>query len=227
MLEMTPESRQKTANILIVDDHPIVRQGIAEMINREADLKVSTEADNAEQALQLLCVKPCPFDLVIADISLGGVSGLELIKLIRSRHDDLGVLVISMHDESLYAERALRAGARGYIMKQEATEKILMAIRQILSGDIYLSEKMRTQMLQRMVDHRPQAGAPTLAALTDRELEVMRLIGLGLGTGDIARELHRSVKTIEAHRSNAKEKLGLKTSAEFVRYAIQWVEKEA
>lgn len=225
MLEMTPESGQKTATILIVDDHPIVRQGMVEVINREADLKVRTEADNAEQALQFLGVEPCPFDLVITDISLGGVSGLELIKLVHSRHENLGVLVISMHDESLYAERALRAGARGYIMKQESTEKILTAIRQILAGEIYLSEKMRTQMLQRMVDHRPQPGAPTLAALTDRELEVMRLIGLGLGTGDIARELHRSVKTIEAHRSNAKDKLGLKTSAEFVRYAIQWVEK--
>lgn len=130
---------------------------------------------------------------------------------------------MSMHDESLYAERVLRAGARGYIMKQEATEKIIAAIRQILGGDIYVSDRMRTRMLQRLVDNRGEPSESPLSCLSDRELEVLRLIGQGLSTGDIARDLCRSVKTIEAHRANIKEKLNLKNSSELVRFAIQWV----
>lgn len=218
-METTGKSR-----ILIVDDHPIVRQGIAQLINRESDMHVCCEAGDADQALEKM--KECTHDIAIVDISLTGVSGIELIQMLRQRGYEFPVLVMSMHDESLYAERALRAGARGYIMKQEATEKILTAIRQILHGEIYVSEKMRSRMLQRMIDNRTETNTSPVANLSNRELEILRMIGRGLGTGEIARELKRSVKTIEAHRANIKDKLGLKSAAELVRFAVQWVENE-
>lgn len=219
-METTGKSR-----ILIVDDHPIVRQGIAQLINRESDMHVCCEAGDADQAIEKM--KECAHDIAIVDISLTGVSGIELIQMLRQRGYEFPVLVMSMHDESLYAERALRAGARGYIMKQEATEKILTAIRQILHGEIYVSEKMRSRMLQRMIDNRTETNTSPVANLSNRELEILRMIGRGLGTGEIARELKRSVKTIEAHRANIKDKLGLKSAAELVRFAVQWVENEA
>ncbi len=212
------------SRILIVDDHPIVRQGIAQLINREADMHVCCEAGDADQAIEKM--KECTHDIAIVDISLTGVSGIELIQMLRQRGYEFPVLVMSMHDESLYAERALRAGARGYIMKQEATEKILTAIRQILHGEIYVSDKMRSRMLQRMIDNRTDSNTSPVASLSNRELEILRMIGRGLGTGEIARELKRSVKTIEAHRANIKDKLGLKSAAELVRFAVQWVENE-
>jgi len=218
-METTGKSR-----ILIVDDHPIVRQGIAQLINRESDMHVCCEAGDADQAMEKM--KECTHDIAIVDISLTGVSGIELIQMLRQRGYEFPVLVMSMHDESLYAERALRAGARGYIMKQEATEKILTAIRQILHGEIYVSDKMRSRMLQRMIDNRTESNASPVASLSNRELEILRMIGRGLGTGEIARELKRSVKTIEAHRANIKDKLGLKSAAELVRFAVQWVENE-
>lgn len=212
-------------HILIVDDHPIVRQGIAQLINRETDLCVCCEAGDADHALEKM--KNCSHSIAIVDISLAGVSGIELIQMLRQRGYDIPVLVMSMHDEALYAERALRAGARGYIMKQEATEKILSAIRQILHGEIYVSDKMRSRMLQRLIDNRADSNASPVANLSNRELEILRMIGQGFGTGEVARELKRSVKTIEAHRANIKDKLGLKTAAELVRFAVQWVENEA
>lgn len=221
---MTGEKAKGKTKIMIVDDHPIVRQGIALLINQETDVEACCEAGSAEEALALLNGKgrSCT-DLLLVDLSLGGMSGLELVKMVRAHLPELPVLVMSMHDESLYAERVLRAGARGYIMKQEATEKILTAIRQILRGEIYVSDRMRTRMLERLVDNRGDSNESPLSCLSDRELEVLRLIGDGLSTGDIARELCRSVKTIEAHRANIKEKLSLKNSAELVRFAIQWV----
>jgi len=209
--------------ILIVDDHPIVRQGIALLINQQPDLNVSCEAGSAEEALEVLAKREEPLQLAIVDLSLGGMSGLELVKALRTRYHDLSVLVMSMHDESLYAERVLRAGARGYIMKQEATEKIIAALRQILRGEIYVSDRMRNRMLERLIDNRGESSESPLASLSDRELEVLRLIGRGLSTGEIARDLCRSVKTIEAHRANIKEKLSLRGGAELVRFAIQWV----
>lgn len=210
--------------VMIVDDHPIVRQGIALLINQQPDLQSCCEMGSAEEALERLNGegRNCT-DMLVVDLSLGGMSGLELVKAIRARFPELPILVMSMHDESLYAERVLRAGARGYIMKQEATEKIIAAIRQILGGDIYVSDRMRTRMLQRLVDNRGEPSESPLSCLSDRELEVLRLIGHGLSTGDIARDLCRSVKTIEAHRANIKEKLNLKNSSELVRFAIQWV----
>ncbi len=209
--------------ILIVDDHPIVRQGIALLINQQTDLEANCEAGSAEEALELLAKRAAPLHLAIVDLSLGGMSGLELVKVLRSRYPELPILVMSMHDESLYAERVLRAGARGYIMKQEATEKIIAALRQILRGEIYVSDRMRNRMLERLIDNRGESSESPLASLSDRELDVLRLIGRGLSTGEIARDLCRSVKTIEAHRANIKEKLGLRGGAELVRFAIQWV----
>lgn len=209
------------SRILIVDDHPLVRQGIAQLVNLQADLQVCGEAGNADEATE--AIRNCRPDLVIVDISLEGISGIELIKIIKAKNAHLPMLVMSMHDESLYAERALRAGARGYIMKQETPATILAAIRQILRGDIHVSDKMRSKMLQRMIDGHPGTAASPMADLSDRELEVLRLIGQGFGTTEIATKMSRSIKTIEAHRANLKQKLQLKTGAELVRHAIQWV----
>lgn len=219
------ELAQARAGILIVDDHPIVRQGIGLLINQQSDLAVWGEAGSADDALALL---ECPGNgasLAIVDLSLGDVSGLDLLKTLRSRFPHLPVLIMSMHDESLYAERALRAGARGYIMKQEATEKILAAVRHIMTGGIYVSDRVQARILENLAEGRAEAGEYPLGVLSARELEVLRLVGRGYSTSEIARDMNRSVKTIEAHRANIKEKLHLKNSAEMVRFAIQWAEE--
>ncbi|MBU1691743.1 MAG: response regulator transcription factor [Gammaproteobacteria bacterium] len=220
---------RKKSNVLIVDDHPIVRQGIAQLINREDDMRVCCEAGDADQALEEIakCDSGCKTDIALVDMSLPGISGLELVKTLRSRFPEIQILVISTHDESLYAERALRAGAKGYIMKQEATAKVLIAIRHILSGEVYLSEKMRSKILQRIIDNRFETPSSPVSHLSDKEIDVLRLIGKGLRTSEIAAELSRSVKTVEAHRANLKEKLGLKNATELVRFAVQWVESES
>lgn len=222
------ESRRKS-NVLIVDDHPIVRQGIAQLIDREDDMRVCCEAGDADQALEEIAKIEgcCNTDIALVDMSLPGISGIELVKILRTRFPEIQILVISTHDESLYAERALRAGAKGYIMKQEATAKVLIAIRHILSGEVYLSEKMRSKILQRIIDNRFETPSSPVSHLSDKELDVLRLIGKGLRTSEIAAELSRSVKTVEAHRANLKEKLGLKNATELVRFAVQWVESEA
>jgi len=207
--------------ILIVDDHPIVRQGLALLINRETDLAVCGDAEEAGSALRRIEeLKP---DLVVVDISLNGPDGLDLLKNIRAREPNLPVLILSMMDELLYAERGLRAGANGYIMKQQATEQVLVAIRRILDGEIYLSERMANKMLHLFVG----GGSPTeqsspMADLTDRELEVFRLIGEGHGTRQIADELHLSIKTVESYQAHIKDKLLLKNGRELVQRAIQW-----
>jgi DNA-binding NarL/FixJ family response regulator len=208
--------------ILLVDDHPIVRQGLAEMIDQERDLQVCGTAEDVHKALELL-EKMRP-DLVIADISLKGSNGIELLKNIKVRFPRTLVLVLSMHDESLYAVRALRAGAAGYIMKQEATEKVLTAIRQVLSGEIYLSERMEKKMMHQLVGGRIARTGSPIEDLSDRELEVFGLIGQGHGTRQIAEELHLSIKTIESHRAHIKEKLNLRNATELVQHAIQWRE---
>jgi DNA-binding NarL/FixJ family response regulator len=214
--------------VFVVDDHPIVREGLAQMINRESDLTVCGEAQEMHGALQMIeALKP---DILILDISLNGPDGLDLLKNIRARDPSLPVLILSMHDESIYAERALRAGANGYIMKQEATEKVLVALRRILSREIYVSSRVASKMLQQFV------GASSTSArhspvddLSDRELEVLRLMGDGHGTRQIAEELHLSVKTVESYQAHLKEKLSLKNLRELVQYAIQWAitEKES
>ena len=206
--------------VFIVDDHPIVRQGLTALINTEVDLAVCGDAEDSGSALRRIEeIKP---DLAVIDISLNGPDGLDLLKSIRTREANLPVLILSMLDESLYAERALHAGANGYIMKQEATERLLVAIRRILAGEIYLSERMSNRMLHRFAAGGPVGSESPIAELSDRELEVFRLIGEGRGTRQIAEELHISVKTVESYQAHIKEKLLLKNARELVQQAIQW-----
>jgi len=207
--------------VLIVDDHPIVREGLAQMIRREPDLAVCGQAEDAQTALQMIqALKP---DIIIVDISLHGPDGLDLLKSVRAKDPGLPVLVLSMHDESIYAERSLRAGANGYIMKQEATENVLVALRRILNHEVYVSPQVANKMLQRLVSARTAHGKHSaLDELSDRELEVLRLMGEGLGTRQIADALHLSVKTVESYQAHLKEKLALKNSRELVQYAVQW-----
>ncbi len=210
----------RKSRVFVVDDHPIVRQGLALLINRESDLTVCGEAEDAQAAIHSVAMtKP---DILVVDISLNGPDGLDLLKDIRIRYPELPVLILSMHDESIYAERALRAGAQGYIMKQEATEKVLVALRRILSHEIYVSERIANRMLQRYIGS-PSVGKPSsIADLTDRELEVFRLIGEGHSTRRIAEELHISVKTVESYQAHIKDKLSLRSARELVQHAIQW-----
>jgi len=217
--------KEEKRRILLVDDHPIVRQGLAELIDAEKDLTVCGTADSMNSALEnMVGLKP---DLVVVDISLKGSNGIELLKNIKVRYPKMRVLMLSMHDEGLYAIRALRAGASGYIMKQEATEKVIEAARKVLNGEIYLSEKMEKKMMQQLVGGRTARTGSPLEDLSDRELEVFNLIGQGKGTRQIAEELHLSIKTVESHRAHIKEKLGLKSATELVQHAIQWRDAEA
>jgi DNA-binding NarL/FixJ family response regulator len=210
--------------VFIVDDHPIVREGLALMINREPDLAVCGDAEEAGGVLGRIAeLNP---DLMIVDISLHGPDGLDLLKLIRLQHPNLPVLILSMLDELLYAERALQAGANGYIMKQEATERVLIAIRKILGGEIYVSDRMASRMLHRFVGGDRALQDSPIKELTDRELEVFRLIGEGHGTRQIAEGLHISVKTVESYQAHIKEKLSLKNGRELVQRAVQWTVAE-
>ncbi len=205
--------------VFIVDDHPIVREGLTLLINREPDLSVCGDAKEMHSALQTItALKP---DILIVDISLNGPDGLDLLKNIRLRDPMIPVLILSMHDETIYAERALRAGANGYIMKQEATERVLVALRRILNREIYLSDRIANKMLRQFVAGSPAAGRSIIDELSDRELEVLRLIGEGHGTRQIADELHISIKTVESYQSHLKEKLSLKNARELVQFAIQ------
>jgi DNA-binding NarL/FixJ family response regulator len=211
---MPEKNKSSRKRLLIVDDHPMMRTGLAQLIDNEADLKVCAEADNASQALDIAVGQA--LDLILLDISLPDKNGLELIKDIRALKPALPILVVSMHDESLYAERVLRAGGRGYIMKQEGGKKLLQAIRQVLSGQIYVSEKMSANIL----------AVSSVQQLSDREFEVFQLIGQGQSTREIAAHLHLSVKTVEVHRLNIKKKLKLKTATDLVRHAVRWLETE-
>jgi DNA-binding NarL/FixJ family response regulator len=208
-------------NILIVDDHPIVRQGLTELVNHEADLVVCGQAEDAHQAMK--AIKELKPDMAIIDISLEKTSGMELIKDISAQYPNLPTLALSMHDESLYAERALRAGARGYVMKAEATEKVIIAIRKILSGEIYISDKMAAKMMHKLVGSNTEIHTSPVERLSDRELEVFQLIGKGFGTRQISERLYLSIKTIETYRAHIKEKMNLADAAELLQYAIQWV----
>jgi DNA-binding NarL/FixJ family response regulator len=210
--------------VFLVDDHPIVRQGLTLLINQESDLAVCGQAEEMHSALSAIHTL-CP-DILIVDISLNGPDGLELLKNVRLTSPRLPVLILSMHDESLYAERALRAGANGYIMKQEATEKVLVALRRILSGEIYVSERIASSMLQHYVRGAHPADHSSISDLTDRELEVFRLIGEGHGTRQIAEALHLSVKTVESYQAHIKEKLSLRSARELVQHAVEWNMRE-
>lgn len=215
----------KRHRILIVDDHPIVRQGLRSLIDQEQDLHVCGEAGSAGEALKALA--PMKPNLLLVDISLKGPDGLELTKSIRALEPDLPILIVSMHDETLYAERVLRAGANGYIMKEEVAQNVVHAIRKVLSGDIYMSDRMRQKILRGVAGQRSNTTTSAIERLSDRELEVFRLIGQGHGTRKIAEELHLSVKTIETYRAHIKEKLGLNNATELVRQAVQWVEQQS
>jgi DNA-binding NarL/FixJ family response regulator len=218
VLERPIQAGKKT--VLVVDDHPLMRQGLALLINQQQDMQVCGEAEEAQAAMHAIAhLHP---DIMILDISLTGPDGLELLKNIRTTNPDLPVLILSMHDEAIYAERALRARANGYIMKQEATEKVLIAVRRILNGDVYLSERMSNKMLQQYVGGAPSMIQSRIASLSDRELEVFRMIGEGRATREIADELHLSVKTVETYQAHIKEKLGLRSGRELIQHAIQW-----
>ena len=219
MTKQGPELKGRK-RIFIVDDHPVFREGLVVLVKQEADLVVCGEADSAPQALAAIDgLKP---DLVLADIGLAGKSGLELVKDLRATLPEIAVLVISMHDETLYAERVLRAGGRGYIMKQEGPEKMLQAIRRVLDGQIYLSGKMSVRILDAFSDRRAKSNSP-IARLTDRELEILQLIGRGKDSHAIAGLLHLSFKTVDAHRGHIKEKLELKNGTELICFAARWV----
>jgi DNA-binding NarL/FixJ family response regulator len=207
--------------VLIVDDHPIVRQGLAQLINEEKDLEVCGQAEDAHEAIQ--AIRQLDPDLVIVDISLKDTSGIELIKDLKVQYPALPVLTLSMHDEAVYGERALRAGAKGYIMKQEATEKVVTAIRRVLAGEVYVSSGMAAKMVSKFVRGGTRTTGSPADGLSDRELEVFRMIGEGYSTREMAVKLHLSIKTVETYRAHIKDKLGLQDTNELLRSAIQWV----
>ncbi len=206
--------------ILILDDHPITRYGLIQLINHEPDLVVCGEAATAPEALAAIrSAKP---DLVLADIAMPGRSGLEFVKDMQGQHPGVPVLVMSMHDENIYAERVLRAGGRGYIMKNEGGEKLLAALRQVLAGQVYVSTQVSATLLDVFTGHGVGAGETTPAVLSDREFEVFQLIGQGLSTQQIGRRLNLSVKTVGTHRQHIKEKLKVRTAPELVQQAVRW-----
>ncbi len=224
-MKNTPEKRKEAIDgrrrVFLVDDHPIICQGLAQKIDGESDLMVCGHAEDAHSALEAI-EKEQP-DIVIVDISLKGTSGVELIKDIKVRYPRLPTLVLSMHEETLYAERSLHAGAKGYVMKQEQPEVLLQAIRQVLRGQIYLGDKVKDSIVNRLGGVQPEGEVPTIAQqLSDRELEVFQLIGDGYATHEIADQLHLSMKTVASHREHIKEKLKLRTGEELARLAIHW-----
>jgi DNA-binding NarL/FixJ family response regulator len=211
--------------IMVVDDHAIVLHGLTQLINNSPDLEVTMQAQSAEAAIELLKANPLP-DLVVTDISLPGLSGIDLTKTLTAQFPKLPVLVLSMHEEMVHGERAFRVGAKGYLTKQEAADKVVVAIRRILSGEDYLSERMQTMLLHQ-IRNKPKSGAiSVLSRLTDREYEIFRLIGMGMSSSEIADKLSRSVKTIEAHRANLKQKLGLRNAIELNRFAVHYADRE-
>jgi DNA-binding NarL/FixJ family response regulator len=205
--------------ILIVDDHPMMREGLRGVINRQPDMKVCGEAENAAQAMS--AVQQLAPDLALVDITLPGKSGLELVKDLKVMHPQLVILAISMHDESLYAERMLRAGASGYITKQQPPEELIKAIRQVLDKRVYVSKEVSESLLRRFSSQPPADRSPT-KLLTDREFEIMQLIGEGKAPKEIAQQLHLSVKTIAVHAANIRRKLNFKTTAQLIRFAVRW-----
>jgi DNA-binding NarL/FixJ family response regulator len=212
--------------IVIIDDHPLMRKGLALSLDSEVDLSVVGQMNSAEEAMDdLERLEP---DLAIIDISLPGMSGMELVKHLQARMPDVRTLVVSRHDESLYAERAIRAGARGYIMKLEAGDVIVKAVRHVMSGGIYVSDEINERLLLSMASGgRERITQSPLEVLSDRELEVFELTGRGIGTRDIAERLHLSVKTVESYRARIKKKLNLDSATELMQHAVQWVESES
>jgi len=224
MVSPNASSAKRRARILLVDDHPIVIQGLTQLINEQDDMEVCGAAPDTARALHLAgTTHP---DLVIVDISLQGSDGINLLKDLKTRHPHLLTMVLSLHEESLYAERALRAGARGYVMKHAPPVSVMAAIRRVLAGELCVSDKIARRMLaQAVAPHRPPATSP-IESLSDRELEVFRLIGRGRSTKEIADDLRLSVKTVEAYRAHIKEKLRIASAAELIQQATLWVQRE-
>jgi DNA-binding NarL/FixJ family response regulator len=210
-------SQHTRARIMIVDDHPIVRHGVAQLLNAQPDLEVTAEAEDAEAALRQL--RDGAFDLLIVDISMPGLSGLELIRRVKAKDAGLPILVLSVHDESVYAERALAAGARGFLMKSEATERLVEAVRKLLAGGVHLSRALEERMFQTFVG--AKAANEPLRRLTERELEVLQLIAQGLTSAQIAKRINRSIKSVEAYRTAIRAKLGAKSTVDLARLALE------
>jgi len=211
--------------IFIVDDHPLLRRGLAELINREADMVFCGEAEDSPSAMKSIAqIKP---DLVIVDISLKGYNGIELIKNIKAFDQKIQVLVLSMHDESVYAMRVLKAGAKAYVMKQEVVDKVMEAVRRIRAGKVFVSERVASRMLDQVVVGGDPAPDSPVDLLSDRELEIVNMIGSGLPTREIAAKLHISIKTVESHRARIKEKLNLQNAIQLVQFCVRWVEEGA
>lgn len=219
-----PPAEPARRRVLLVDDHPFMRAGLAQLIDRQPDLAVCGEAGNPSEALQAIAkTKP---DVILTDLTMPGRSGLEFVKDIIASQPGLVVLVVSMHDEVVYAERALRAGARGYIMKEAGGEALLAAIRRVLGGEVYVSPRMSARILEGLSARKPRGSSSPIEKLSDREFEVFQLIGQGKSTRDIAEQLHLSSKTVDVHRSHIKEKLELTDVTALIRHAVRWVETQ-
>ncbi len=218
-------NKSKASRILLVDDHPLVRERLAEIIQREPDLRVVGEAEDRRSALDL--ARTAAPQLVIVDLTLKNSSGLELIKDFRAQFPDIMILVVSMHDESLHAERVIHAGARGYITKQEATRKIMVAIRTVLSGQIFLSDETSLRLAAKIATHKSPGPKNFVEQLTDREIAVFEMIGQGFGTRQIAERLVLNMRTVETYRARIKEKLHLKDADELRQHAIRWIQSES
>jgi DNA-binding NarL/FixJ family response regulator len=220
----SPALSQTRRRVLLVDDHPMMRAGLAHLIERQTDLTVCGEAANPAEALKALpAANP---EIVLADLTMPGRSGLEFVKDVLAVFPTLPILIVSMHDEAVFAERALRAGARGYIMKEAGGEAVVAAIRQILRGEIYVSPTMSARILEGLSGKKPRGSSSPIEKLSDREFEIFQLIGQGKSTRDIAEQLHLSTKTVDVHRSHIKEKLDLKDVTALIRHAVRWVETQ-
>jgi DNA-binding NarL/FixJ family response regulator len=218
------QKTERTKRILIVDDHPLFRSGLAGLLNQQPDLEVCGQADSAPLALdQMRKHRP---DLAIIDVSLKGTNGIELVKLMKAEQPKLIILILSMHDETLYALRALKAGALGYLMKAEAVEHVLRAVRQVLEGKLFVSNRFAEKLIFKTVNATETNSSSPVDSLSDRELEVLTMLGKGHSTKSVAHNLNLSIKTIETHRAHIKEKLGLSDSNEMTRFAIDWVTQQ-
>jgi DNA-binding NarL/FixJ family response regulator len=224
LMKKQDKTNEKKTQVFIVDDHPVVRDGLTTIINHEQDLNVCGQADDAPEALKAIDeLKP---DVVVVDISLKSSNGIELTKSINARHINLFVIVLSLHDESVYAERSLLAGAKAYLMKDAASESIIKAIRTVLSGEIYVSDKISKKFLHKIASDKAGTSKTLIEKLSNREFEIFRMIGDGLKASQIAKQLHLSIKTIETYRSRIKEKLNLPNAAELLQYSIKWAKSQ-
>ena len=212
----------KRVRIMVADDHPMTRAGVVQLISEQSDMQVCSQAGSPAEILAAIA-RETP-ELLLTDMTMPGRSGIELIKDLLVLHPELPILVLSMHDETVYAERALRAGAKGYIMKEAGGEKLLAAIRRVLDGQVYLSDEMSVKIVNNLSGSKPRSSHSAIEKLTDREFEVFQMIGQGKGTHDIAEQLHLSPKTVDVHRGHIKKKLELKDATSLVRHALRWVE---